>query len=120
SFDHLPVWSPDGKLIAFDSSRRGAEDIYQKRVSGGQEEPLLLTSAAESPTDWSRDGRLLVYQRRDDATGHDIWTLSPASGETRPFLKTQFNELGGQLSPDQRLMAYVSDESRRLEVYVAA
>ena len=71
------------------------------------------------PSQWSRDGRLLVYEERDPKTKSDLWVL-PLDGDRkpRPFLQTEFSEVHGQLSPDGRWMAYTSDESGRPEVYV--
>src|SRR6185503_844177 len=54
-------------------------------------------------------------------TGLDLWVL-PLEGDQKkpfPFLQTEFNESGGQLSPDGHWIAYQSDESRRNEIYVA-
>ena len=74
------------------------------------------------PSDWSRDGRFLLYTEVDPKTRSDIWYLpNPGgSGETKPvpLLKTEFDEGEGQLSPDGRWIAYVSDESGQPEVYV--
>jgi Tol biopolymer transport system component len=78
----------------------------------------------KSPSDWSSDGQYLVYTQQNPKTGADIWVLpNPAArSETDqkpfPFANTPFLETQGQLAPDGRSMAYVSDESGQLEVYV--
>ncbi len=120
AMEHLPVWSPDGSRVAYDSHREGAGDIYQKMASGaGGEELLLKWPEGAGLSDWSRDGKFLAYQSLNSKTHYDIWIL-PLSGDRKPvpFLQSEFNERSGQFSPDGRWMAYVSDESGRVEVYV--
>ena len=85
----------------------------------GNEELLLETPQDKVASDWSRDGRFLLYYSSDPQTSWDIWVL-PLEGERKPFvfLKTNFNERRGQFSPDGRWVAYMSNESERFEIYV--
>ncbi|HYK41271.1 MAG TPA: protein kinase [Thermoanaerobaculia bacterium] len=113
-----PVWSPDSKTIVFRSGP--GWDLYEKPADGeGQEKLLLHTDEQKIPTDFSRDGRYLVFQSRGKETGWDIWAL-PLFGDRKPFpfLKTRFTEVGAVLSPDGRYVAYQSNASGRAEVYV--
>ena len=122
SREHNTTWSPDGARIAFDTDRNGPMDVYQRSVSGASdEEPLLRSEHMKSPTDWSPDGRFIVYQELDPLTKYDIWLL-PLQGDRKPtpLLHGDGNETGGQFSPDGRWLAYTSDESGRREVYVCA
>jgi Tol biopolymer transport system component len=120
-----PVWSPDGRRIAFASLRAGAEGIYQKASNGALNEQVLVAPTGDrmAADDWSRDGRFLLYAKVDPKTKCDLWVLPLASDGTRggapaPFADTVFNEDQGQFSPDTHWIAYVSDESGRFEVYV--
>lgn len=118
--DYGPVWSPDGLSIVFSSARKGTPDLYQKDASGaGEEQVLLATTEEKFPSDWSRDGKHLVFNSRGAETGWDVWGL-PMTGERKPFpiVKTRFTELCPSLSPDGRFIAYFSNESGRMEVYV--
>ena len=76
----------------------------------------------EFPTDWSRDGKHLLYDRRHSETRADIWYLSLQADDggfdAAPFLATKFNERAAKLSPDGRYVAYISDESGENQVYV--
>ena len=115
------VWSPDGQWVAYNVDRGGPRDIYRKPANGAGEEEALLRSSAlfKNLTDWSRDGRYLVFNEPDATTGWDIWLL-PVEGERKPipFLRSRFNENGGWVSPDGHWMSYSSDESGKSEVYV--
>jgi Tol biopolymer transport system component len=116
----FPVWSPDGKSIAFASNRNGHLDLYQKNADGSGEDIVLLKSDQDkAPTSWSRDGRFLLYDAVDAKTGDDIWVL-PLQGERKPvpFLRTEFQELRARFSPDGRWIAYLSTESGSPEIYV--
>jgi eukaryotic-like serine/threonine-protein kinase len=118
-----PVWSHDGARIAYASSVAGTYDLYQKLASGtGQEEPLLRSDRPKFSNDWSPDGRYLLYHEVDPNTQNDLWVLPLGpDGQDRkpfPFLQTRFDERDGKFSPDGRWIAYVSDESSRLQVYV--
>ena len=97
-------------------------NLYQKAASGtGRDEALLVNGNSKQPSQWSRDGRFIVYSELDPKTKLDIWVLPIESGaERKPFvfLHSAFNELHGQLSPDSHWMAYTSDESGRREVYI--
>ena len=64
-FDFNPVWSPDGGRIAFASNRAGAYHLYQRASAGGPEERLLESSAVLYATQWSPDGRFIVYEAFD-------------------------------------------------------
>jgi len=114
-------WSPNGSRIVFNSNRKNHFDIYQKAASGEGSEELLLESKLDKyPSSFSPDGRLLLYFMADPKTGLDLWVLPLGGGrQPFPFLQTEFNESGGQLSPDGHWIAYQSDESRRNEIYVA-
>jgi eukaryotic-like serine/threonine-protein kinase len=115
------VWSPDGDQIIFASTDG---KIYRKDANGGgPEEPLLAGGDPKYPSDWSRDGRFLLYTDQDPKTGADIWVLpdpSGKSGESKPFpfLQTQFMESQSQFSPDGRWIAYASNKSGQEEIYV--
>jgi serine/threonine protein kinase/Tol biopolymer transport system component len=117
-----PVWSPDGRQIAFSSNRSGVYQLYRKDSAGaGQEEQLTNGPNDKTPSDWSRDGRYLLYEESGPKTGDDIMTL-PLEGERKPMvvLQTPFNEEVGVFSPDGKWIAYQSDESGPEEVYVRA
>jgi Tol biopolymer transport system component len=119
-----PFWSPKGDRIVFGSIRGGrAGDLYQKAASGsGQDELLLATPNPKRVSQWSRDGRFIVYAEADAKTRFDLWVLPLQAGQVPakpiPFLQTEFNDVEGQLSPDSRWMAYVSDVAGTREIYV--
>jgi Tol biopolymer transport system component len=115
------VWSPDGSALIFNSNREGAYNLYQKPTTNAGGETLLLRSTNDkNPSDWSKDGRFLLYQEDGgQKTQADLWVL-PLKGNHEPvsFLQTEFNEMAGRFSPDVRWVAYVSDESGQNEVYI--
>ena len=83
------------------------------------EEALLKSSDRKFPTDWSLDGRFILYNQLSPNTQWDLWVL-PLFGDRQPFpfLQTKFREIGGVFSPDARWIAYASDESGSYQVYV--
>jgi len=118
--DRVPVWSPDGSRIAFSSDRDGPANLYQKASSGAANEELLLKSSdGKVLTDWSSDGRFLLYQTFAQKTSFDLWAL-PMEGDRKPFpvVQTEFAETLGQFSSDDRWIAYQSTESTPIQVYV--
>ena len=119
-----PVWSPDGRWVAYTSSAMQASDfhLYQKLANGaGQAEQILKDGVNTYVTDWSPDGEFLVFSQAVEKSGNDLWLL-PMKGEHKPvsLLRTSFNEQQGQFSPDGKWVAYTSDETGVLQVYVMA
>src|SRR5262245_36446462 len=110
--DFSPSWSPDGRRIVWALSEDGIANLYQKNASLAGEEKLLLKSAyVKFPTDWSRDGRFIIFSQIDPKTKSDVWALPvTGSGEAKPFplVRNEANEGKGTLSPNGRWLAYVS------------
>ena len=120
--DFNNIWSPDGSRIVFSTDRNGSYDLYQKLSTGaGPEEALLETPLAKAPSDWSRDGRFLLYWQDHPKTQDDLWVL-PMVGDRKPFpfVEAESNQLRGRFSPDGKWVAYQSNESGRVEIYVQA
>jgi serine/threonine protein kinase len=120
--DDNPVWSPDGKMIAFSSSRTGQQQLFVKPADGSGEEHSL-GPVPGIPTSWSRDGRFLLFTSISPGTLTDVGVLADpgrASGDAKPssFLATRFIEGEAQFSPDARWVAYVSNESGALMIFV--
>jgi eukaryotic-like serine/threonine-protein kinase len=117
----MPIWSPDGKRIAFTFSNNM---LRQKLASGeGGEQELMRVGTAGSirPADWSPDGRFLLYAAADsNATTWDLLVLSSSDPKPVPFVRSGFTEEQGRFSPNGRWVAYVSNESGLDEVYVRA
>jgi Tol biopolymer transport system component len=119
SVTRLPLWSPTGDRVAFQSIRPGSVAIAVKSSTGdGPEDVLFASPDPKIPCDWSPDGRFLVYYSPNPETGADLWVLSLETRVPTVFLRTDANELWGQFSPDGRWMAYQSNETGRYEIYV--
>lgn len=121
--DGFPVWSPDGKQVAFSSDREGGTpQIYRKDASGaGTEERLTDGANSKVVLDWSKDGKYLLYREERPGTGRDLMAL-PLEGDKKPIpiVGTQFLESTGAISPDRQWVAYASNDSGRYELYVQA
>ena len=119
--DMAPIWSADDKKVYFSSTRQGRGDIFRKSSAGTGTDELVLADPEWSLL-WSLsgDGRTGAVMTNNGAkkTGWDISILDVASGKTRVFLETPFNELTPALSSDGRWLAYFSNESGQNEIYV--
>jgi Tol biopolymer transport system component len=126
--DALPVFSPDRTQIAFTSSRKGAWGLYRSSINTpGIAELLLLDDGkVHVPTDWSRDGRYLLY-RTPNPGSWDIWVLpltgndvdaETGIGQPRPVIQTDAEERDAEFSPDGKWIVYETNKSGRSEIYV--
>src|SRR5262249_37625193 len=81
SNDGFPLWSLDGRRLAFVSDPNGIWDLFEKPANGdGDQQPLLVTADNKIPLAWSTDGRALLYATHLAKTGPDLWAL-PLTGE---------------------------------------
>jgi hypothetical protein len=115
--DSDPVWSPDGKSIAFRSLQDGPPRLYSHlaHFDGAEDVIVPKSTTDETPTDW-RDDRIVV--RAPDAKGNlDLWTVNARTGAREAIASTGFNESDGRISPDGLWLAYVSDESGEADIY---
>jgi hypothetical protein len=117
ALDTAPVWSPDGRSIAYVSVRDNTHGLYRRAADGtGNEERLYqhATGASIVLTDWSADGRFLCFW-----SGDTMFVLPLTGDRTAVALKDQaFVGRGGRFSPDSRLLAFNSNQSGRFQIYV--
>ena len=117
--DRDPVWSRDGRSLVF--SAMGAEKgvLRRKGLRAADPETLLTESADEDHPEYlSRDEETLLFVRRTADDAQSVWALSLKSGKVEPVFDARFRVDEPQLSPDERWLAYVSQESGRDEVYL--
>lgn len=116
AYDHRPVWSPDGKWIAFSSDRFGNDDVYVMSSEGGEPTRLTFLSLPDLVTDWSNDGKEILFtSNRDYSTSGAtrvpyLFSVPVAGGEPRKYMPEAGNE--ASFSPDGKQIVY-TDHSRR-------
>lgn len=116
-----PWWSPDGRRIVYTSKAKALGDLYVKEASGTRAaEPLVVNADEKYVSDWSADGRYILFTGRGE--GNSGWNISAmlVDGERKPFtvVGTSFAEMWATFSPDGKYIAYQSNESGRPEIYV--
>jgi len=118
--EFLARWTPDGRRLAFVGEDR-VFDLYWMPADGSAPPELLRTSDYDKyPGSWSPDGRAFLYTETHTTTRENIWLLDvTGSKEARPLIVTPFLESGPEFSPDGRWFAFMSNESGRVEVYIA-
>ena len=116
-----PVWSPDGRRLAFQSGRRGTASLFQKSVGGSEEELLFESGDFNYPKDWSSNSDIIFISLKAERNSLHALRLDKASkGKSRLLLEDCTGKDDFQLSPNERWISYHSNESGALEVYTAA
>jgi len=127
-FTGSPVWTPDGQRITYSFlEKSGMSNLHWKRADGaGDAQRLTEGKNQKYPNSWRPDGKVLAFTQLSPDTSWDILTLAIEGdeksgwkpGEPKPFLNSPFNEQDAAFSPDGRWLAYSSNESGNIEVYV--
>jgi serine/threonine-protein kinase len=119
--DRRPIWSPDGRDVAFVRDSGSGGDVYERAADGGgSDRRLAHLDAAIQEVTWSHDGRWLLVRTDNSAAGNgDIFAVSTTKDSAAiPVATSRFTELQPAMSPDDRWVAYVSNDAGRNEVYV--
>lgn len=117
--DRFPVWSADDAHVLYTNDRKNDGILFRRSADGlGQAEQVAANVAGMWSWGWSRNGRWLIVGGVASATGTDLLRFDLQSQRSAPIAATPFVEDSGALSPDERWLAYQSDETGRFEVYV--
>jgi Tol biopolymer transport system component len=115
----MPTWAPDGASVVVGAVRVGGPNLMVIPLRGsGDGEFLLPPGETRIPSDWSRDGRHILYSSLSRTAALDVYAISIPGRVPTPFVQADFNEAEAKFSPNGRWVAYTSNESGRFEIYV--
>jgi eukaryotic-like serine/threonine-protein kinase len=123
------LWAPNGTRLIYRSNVHGIIEFYERSAAGGGSDRQVLSLDAFRaahlpslnlvPTDWSPDGRSVIFSAAAAETANDLWLLPLATPEPpAKFIASPGDQLHANLSPDGSLVAYSSNESGQFEIYV--
>jgi Tol biopolymer transport system component len=120
-----PAWSPDGARIFFGTGRKkksSQADIWVKSIDGSSEEPYVESPDSTAPFDWSRDGRFLAVEKiaLHGKRNGELWILNAGDLQHQVPFATEGDSEDARFSPDGKWLAFDSNESGKVEVYVRA
>jgi len=116
ALDQTPAWSPDGKQVLFNSNRSLDFRLYLKNADGSGSEQELFNFGSDTGNawDWSRDGKFILIRK-----GNELWYLTWPECKAKAVAQGRWTVRGAQFSPDGRWIAYSSNETGKMEIYVA-
>jgi len=116
ALDMTPVWSPNGTDIVFTSNRSLDFHLYEKNADGSGTDKEMSSGAGNqfNALDWSRDGKFILVRKNNQ-----LWYLAIPDRDPKPLIDQNWVIRGAQFSPDGQWVAYASNESGRMEVYVS-
>jgi Tol biopolymer transport system component/DNA-binding winged helix-turn-helix (wHTH) protein len=126
AISHLPVWSPDSRHLVYISDHHSWPRLALCSLDGTPDKRSLPDTGFMAPTDWSPDGRFVLYNNSAlPAITHDFPSDVFAIDMERdrkviPLLNTRFYENNAVFSPDGKWLAFLSDESGQAEIYMQA
>ena len=113
------VWSLDSRQIAYSADPEGPPNLFVVGIDGGTPRKLVpMNGKVQYATDWTKDGKTILFMMSDPKTSSDLWAVDAAGGEPRELIRTEFSEYEGVVSPDGRWLAYGSRSSGRSEIYL--
>jgi WD40 repeat protein len=119
--DRRPVWSPDGKMVAFIRDTLGSSTVFGRYADGSRPDTMLWHYDRQAQgVEWSRTGDWLVIRTDNSIAGAGDLVGRRLRGDTTPVMlvASPFTELHPVISNDGKWLAYTSNESGRNEVYV--
>ena len=117
ALDAVPIWNPNATQLLFSSDRQLYFQLYVKNSDGAHDERSIVPDdeMTDFPSDWSRDGKHILYYR-----GPDLWFVTLPDLKSSLFLKAPSALRNAQFSPDGKWVAYASNETGKWEIYVTS
>jgi len=110
-----PVWTPDGNRVCY---RNNIDVVCQSADGSGKPATLSTVQGMTGIRSFSPDGKMLLGNVTGSGGGDIVVIPQVPSAVVQPLIDTPFNESGPAISPDGRWLAYQSNETGRVEVYV--
>ena len=115
--EHTPDYSPDGRQIAFASTRTGTEEIWIATVDGTNLRQVTSSGGAQCANpQWSPDGQTLLFNSRRQGSS-DLYLLRPSDGELRRLTSDPLDELEARWSRDGQWIYFASNQTGHFEVW---
>ena len=115
--DYAPEYSPDGKRLAFASTRSGSEEIWIAEADGSR--PWQLTNRRGPQTSnprWSADGKRILFNSWNPLHS-DLWLVTLGDGQVQRLTSDPGNEVEPRWSRDGKWIYFSSDKSGTYEIY---
>jgi Tol biopolymer transport system component len=118
--ESYPLWMPEGDGIVFMADRGGPPHLFRKNTATGADEELMPPGRLQQPEDVTAAGDVL-FTERTERGNYDVRMVRPANRAVITDVFTSpFDEQQPRLSPDNRAIAVISDESGQYELYITS
>jgi len=112
-------WSPDGRDIAVSNGDLTNGEIHLNDANGARNETVAVhLDRGIVLWQWTNDGRDLIFTTTDGKKPYEVWAAPLSGGKPFPVIQGPFNNHQGRVSPNGKWIAYVGEETGRMEVYV--